>query len=78
MKKLFFLLLFPSLSAFAQKLEPSETMAKFNIEVVNEKKKPQEGETVTFESIKTKKLIQELPLLMESFLYLFPKEISIR
>ena len=73
MKKLFFLLLFPSLSAFAQKLEPSETMAKFNIEVVNEKKKPQEGETVTFESSKTKKTYTGVTTADGKFSLLVPK-----
>ena len=73
MKKIIFLLLFPSLSSFAQKLEPSETMAKFNIEVVNEKKKPQEGETVTFESRKTKKTYTGVTTADGKFSLLVPK-----
>ena len=48
-------------------------MAKFNIEVVNEKKKPQEGETVTFESLKTKKTYTGVTTADGKFSLLVPK-----
>jgi len=46
----------PFASAFGQKLEPTEKDALITVSVVNEKSKPQAGEQVTFESIKTKKI----------------------
>jgi outer membrane protein OmpA-like peptidoglycan-associated protein len=59
MKKLILLLFLPSLlgiKSYAQKLEPTEKDALITVSVVNEKNKPQGGEQVTFESIKTKKV----------------------
>ncbi|MEK6615328.1 MAG: hypothetical protein AABZ32_04335, partial [Bacteroidota bacterium] len=60
MKNLIILLIFSSASfllpsAIAQKLDPTEKDALITVSVINEKSKPQIGEQVTFESIKTKK-----------------------
>src|ERR1035437_5865393 len=63
MKKIFLLLFLPSLlgegfglRSYDQKLEPTEKEALLSVSVINEKNKPQIGEQVMFESIKTKKV----------------------
>lgn len=75
MKKL--ILLFVTLSgveaSIAQKLAPTETNALITVAVINEKEKPQIGEQVTFESIKTKKTYTGITKDSGKFEILVPK-----
>jgi OOP family OmpA-OmpF porin len=54
----FFVLLFISITVSAQELKPTETDALLNVEVLNDKKKPQQGETVLFVAIKDSKVFK--------------------
>jgi OOP family OmpA-OmpF porin len=59
MKQLFLLaLLYSSVQLIAQELKPTETSALLRVLLVNEKKKPLEGETVVFVSLKDSKVLK--------------------
>ncbi|TAL61730.1 MAG: OmpA family protein [Bacteroidetes bacterium] len=78
MQKLIFLLMCTSVlchlpSAMSQTLAPSEKDALITVNVVNEKKKPQTGETVMFESVKNKKVYSGITKENGKFDVLVPK-----
>jgi len=60
-------------SAFGQKLSPTATDALIIVSVVNEKEKPQTGEQVFFESVKTKKTYSGITKDSGRFEILVPK-----
>ena len=62
-----------SFSAFGQKLEPTEKDALLNVQVINEKEKPQTGEQVFFESTTTKKVYSGITKEGGKFDILVPK-----
>lgn len=70
---LFLLIAFIAKQSYSQKLEPTEKDAKLNVTVLSEKKKPQEGETVIFESAKTKKSFSGVTKADGKFSILVPK-----
>ncbi|MBI4945851.1 MAG: OmpA family protein [Bacteroidetes bacterium] len=76
MKKITLLLILPSLFGMrlcAQKFEPTEKDALITASVINEKNKPQVGEQVIFESIKTKKIFSGVTKENGKFDILIPK-----
>lgn len=75
MKKIIFLILFAGIAAqsFSQKLEPTDKDAKLNVSVVDDKKKAQEGELISFESVKTKKIFSGITKTGGKFEILVPK-----
>ncbi|MEO6883782.1 MAG: OmpA family protein [Bacteroidia bacterium] len=77
MKKIFFLLAlfstFLSFSLFAQDLEPNGAEALLTVKVVNPANKSEEGESVSFESLKTKKIYSGVTKADGTFQILIPK-----
>src|SRR5687768_10428452 len=49
---------FIAIQLSAQELKPTETLTLLNVSVVNEKKRPQEGEVVSFVSLKDSKTLK--------------------
>jgi len=68
-----FLVLFFFTQLNAQNPEPTSTQALFEVTVVNEKNKPQAGEQVFFESVKTKKVFAGVTKPDGKFHILVPK-----
>ena len=76
MKQLIFFLIALASAAdlsYSQKMEPTEKDAKLNVSVINDDKKPREGETIFFESLKSKKTFSGITKGDGKFEILVPK-----